>query len=248
MSLVTLESKEELALVRLSNGVTNAISPDLAEELSRVIAQVKKDCAGMVLAGGEKFFSMGFDLPKLLLLNRSSMTEFFYFFNKVVFEILTLPVPTAAAIKAHAIAGGTILLLACDYRVAALGKVLIGLNEIKLGVPAPYLPDLILRRIAGDVVASEMLYLGEFIDSSDAEKKGIVTSMFPKSDVEDKALEIVARIARLPAKAFQASKANRVEAIRSSYENSFRAKNEAFLDCWFSSETQELLSEAAKKF
>ena len=115
-------------------------------------------------------------------------------------------------------------------------------------MPAPYLPDLILRRIAGDVVASEMLYLGEFIDSSDAEKKGIVTSMFPKSDVEDKALEIVASVAKLPAKAFQASKANRVEAIRSSYENSFRAKNEAFLDCWFSSETQELLSEAAKKF
>ena len=166
-----MKAKKNLALVRLSNGVTNAISPDLAEELSTVIAQVKKDCAGMVLAGGEKFFSMGFDLPKLLLLNRSGMTEFFYFFNKVVFEILTIPVPTAAAIKAHAIAGGTILLLACDYRVAASGKVLIGLNEIKLGVPAPYLPDLILRRIAGDVVASEMLYLGEFIDSSDAAEK-----------------------------------------------------------------------------
>ena len=202
----------------------------------------------MVLAGGEKFFSMGFDLPKLLLLDRSGMTEFFYFFNKVVFEILTLPVPTSAAIKAHAIAGGTILLLACDYRVAASGKVLIGLNEIKLGVPAPYLPDLILRRIAGDVVASEMLYFGEFIDSLDAAKKGIITSMFPKSDVEDKALEIVASVAKLPAKAFQASKANRVEAIRSRYENSFRTKNEEFLDCWFSSKTQELLSEAAKKF
>lgn len=248
MSLVTLESKEDLAMVRLQNGVTNAISPDLAVELSGIIAQVKKDCAGMVLAGGEKFFSMGFDLPKLLLLDRSGMTEFFYFFNKVVFEILTLPVPTSAAIKAHAIAGGTILLLACDYRVAASGKVLIGLNEIKLGVPAPYLPDLILRRIAGDVVASEMLYHGEFIDSSDAAKKGIVTSMFPKSDVEDKALEIVASVAKLPTKAFQASKANRVEAIRSRYENSFRTKNEEFLDCWFSSKTQELLSEAAKKF
>ncbi len=84
MSLVTVESKEDLAIVRLQNGVTNAISPDLAEELSRVIAQVKKDKAGMVLAGGEKFFSMGFDLPKLLLLDRSSMTEFFYVFNQAV--------------------------------------------------------------------------------------------------------------------------------------------------------------------
>ncbi len=248
MSLVTVESKEDLAIVRLQNGVTNAISPDLAEELSRVIAQVKKDKAGMVLAGGEKFFSMGFDLPKLLLLDRSGMTEFFYVFNQVVFDILTLPVPTVAAIKAHAIAGGTILLLACDYRVAASGKVLIGLNEIKLGVPVPYLADLILRRIAGDVFASEMIYRGEFVDSSDAHKKGVVNSIFPKPNVEKKALEIVASLAKLPTKAFQASKANRVEAIRSSYEKNFRAKNEEFLERWFSPETQALLTEAAKKF
>jgi enoyl-CoA hydratase/carnithine racemase len=248
LSLVTIESKEDLAIVRLQNGVTNAISPEVAVELSRIIAQVKKDKVGMVLAGGEKFFSMGFDLPKLLLLDRSGMTEFFYLFNQVVFDILTLPVPTVAAIKAHAIAGGTILLLACDHRVAASGKVLIGLNEIKLGVPVPYLSDLILRRIAGDVFASEMIYQGEFIDSSDAQKKGIVNSIFPKPNVEEKALEIAASLAKLPRKAFHASKSNRVEAIRSRYETDFRLKNETFLDCWFSPETRALLKEAAKKF
>lgn len=248
MSLVKLEDKENLTIVRLDNGVTNAISPALTEELSKVISSVKKDSAGMVLAGGDKFYSMGFDLPRLLLLDRSGMTEFFYFFNQVVFEILTIPIPTAAAIKAHAIAGGTILLLACDYRVAASGKVLMGLNEVKLGVPAPYLPDLTLRSIAGDVIASEMLYHGEFVDSSDAQSKGIIHSTVSKSDVEDKALEWVAGIAKLPSKAFQAAKANRVEAIAARYENSFREKNEKFLDCWFSPESQELLAEAAKKF
>lgn len=248
MSPVTIESKGDLAIVRLNNGVTNAISPDLAQELSRVITDVKNESAGMVLAGGDKFFSMGFDLPKLLLLDRTGMADFFYFFNNVVFEILTLPLPTAAAVKAHAIAGGTILLLACDYRVAAQGKVLIGLNEIKLGVPAPYLPDLLLRQIAGDAIASEMIYRGEFIDSSDAEKNGIINGVVPKSDVEDKAVEIVSAIAKLPARAFRASKSNRVETVRLSYEKHHGLKNDEFLDCWFSSASQELLREAAKKF
>ena len=78
------------------------------------------------------------------------MTEFFHKFNHVVLNILTLPLPTAAAVKAHAVAGGAIMMLTCDYGFAAAGRVLIGLNGIKLGVPIPYLPDLILRQIAGD--------------------------------------------------------------------------------------------------
>ena len=132
----------------------------------------------MVLAGGEKFFSIGFDIPTLLELDRPSMTEFFHKFNQVVFNILTLPLPTAAAVKAHAVAGGAIMMLTCDYRFAATGRVLIGLNGIKLGVPIPYLPDMILRQIAGDQVASDMLYLGEFVKSSDAWKRDSFTMYF----------------------------------------------------------------------
>ncbi len=248
LSLVRLESKENLSIVRLHNGVTNAITPDMAEELSEIIAQVKKDFMGAVLAGGEKFFSMGFDLPKLLQLDHVGMSDFFYRFNQVVFSLLTIPIPTAAAIKAHAIAGGTILMLACDYRVAATGKVLIGLNEITLGLPVPYLPDLILRQIVGDAIASEMIYHGEFIACADATKKGIIHEVFPKSDVEDKALEMVSMVAKQPARAFASAKENRVEVLRMRYEKNFKAKNKEFMDCWFSSETQELLKEASKKF
>jgi enoyl-CoA hydratase/carnithine racemase len=248
LQLINLDDQDDFAIVRLNNGATNAVSCDLVNELSEAIIRVKKDFRGMVLAGGEKFFSIGFDIPTLLELDRPSMTEFFHKFNHVVLNILTLPLPTAAAVKAHAVAGGAIMMLTCDYRFAATGRVLIGLNGIKLGVPIPYLPDLILRQIAGDQVASDMLYLGEFVESSDAWEKGLIHDVFPKPEVEAKALDMVVNLSKLPPRALAAAKANRIDVIRTRYEKNFKARNEEFLDCWFSACARELLKEAAKKF
>ncbi|MCL5124475.1 MAG: enoyl-CoA hydratase/isomerase family protein [Deltaproteobacteria bacterium] len=248
MALISIESSEDFAVVRLNNGLTNALSPELIGEMSQVISLVRKHSRGVVLAGGEKFFSIGFDIPGLLKLDRPCMSEFFHNFNQLVLNILTLPIPTVASVKAHAVAGGSILMFACDYRIAASGKVLVGLNGIKLGVPIPYLADLILRQIVGDQLACEMLYRGEFVDSLYARKKGIVHHVFPKPEVETNSLELVTKIADLPSKAFASAKANRVELIAERYERNFKARNEDFLDCWFSPQAQELLKEATKKF
>lgn len=248
LSLVNLESRDDFAIVRLSSGVTNALSFDLVNELSETMTGIKRDFKGMVLAGGEKFFSIGIDIPTLLKLDRLGMNEFFHKFNQMVLNILTLPLPTAAAAKAHAVAGGAILLSTCDYRFAATGRVLIGLNGIKLGVPIPYLADLVMRQIVGDQVASDMLYLGEFVESSDAKAKGLIHDVFPKTEVETEALDRVANLSKLPLKAFAVAKANRVEFIVERYRENCKPRNEDFLDCWFSAQAQELLKEATKKF
>ncbi|MCD6298770.1 MAG: enoyl-CoA hydratase/isomerase family protein, partial [Deltaproteobacteria bacterium] len=165
-----------------------------------------------------------------------------------VFDILILPIPTACAITGHAIAGGTILALSCDYRFSAPGRKLMGLNEVKIGVPVPYLPDLMLRQVAGDRAATEMLYSGEYIDPDKAKKIGLLDEVLPQEDVENRAIEKITELASLPGPAFAAIKANRVEAVRMAYEKNYKAKHELFLDCWFSQPTQELLGKAAESF
>ena len=248
MSKVVIEDHDSLAIIRLNNGVTNAISPALVEDLSVAVKQMEGQFDGLVLAGGEKFLSIGFDLPRLLKLDRNGVTQFFYNFNQAAFNLFTVPLPTACAIAGHATAGGTILALTCDYCFAATGRKLMGLNEVKLGLPVPYLADLILRQIVGDRAATEMLYLGELMSTSEAEQIGLVDEVLPQDEVEDRALEKVAKLAALPRPAFEAIKANRVEAIRIRYEENYKSKHETFLDCWFSEQTQGLLAEAAKKF
>jgi len=189
MTHVKIESRESVAIMRLNNEVTNALSPEIVDDLSSALTQVKSEFQGIILAGGAKFFCIGFDLPRLLKLDRTGMTRFFHEFNQVAFNLFTLPLPTACAIAGHAIAGGNILALTCDYRFAASGNKLIGLNEIKLGVPVPYLADLILRQIVGDRAAKEILYHGKFIALSEAEKIGLVDEIVPQEELEDHAVK-----------------------------------------------------------
>jgi len=247
MPKILIESHEEIAILRLNNGVTNAISPDLIDDLSEKLITVKKDIQGMILAGGEKFFCIGLDLPTLLMLDRIEMADFFNKFNHLILNLFTLPLPTCCSISGHAIAGGNILALTCDYRYAASGEKLIGLNEIKLGVPVPYLADLMLRQIVDDQTATKILYNGEFMTTPDAKQLGLVDEIFPQTDVEGQAIKKVKELITRPRAAFSEIKANRVEKIRQRYEENCMQKNEKFLDCWFSEPVLELLKEASKK-
>jgi enoyl-CoA hydratase/carnithine racemase len=245
---VEVENRERVAIIRLNNGAKNPLSTDLVDELSSALAQVSSESQGIVLAGGAKFFSIGFDLPSLLKLDRAGMSQFFYQFNQIAFDLFTSPLPTACAIAGHAIAGGNILALTCDYRFAASVERLIGLNEVRLGVPVPYLADLMLRQIIGDRAATEILYQGKFVSLSEAKKIGLIDEIVPQGELENHAVEKVAELAVLPRAAFSAIKSNRIDDIQVRYKQNYVSKHETFLDCWFSQQTQSLLKEAAQKF
>jgi len=245
---VLLEHSGDIAILRLKNGVTNAISPQLVDDLSAAVNECHNLCKGLILTGGSKFFSIGFDLPTLLPLNRNEIAEFYHRFNQAALDIFTLSVPTVCAISGHAIAGGTILALTCDYRFAALEKKLLGLNEIKLGVPVPHLADLMLRHIVAERAATEIVYRGEFITAADSRKIGLVDDICSPDTLGARALEKVLELAALPAPAFAQIKDYRVAEIRSEFIKNHPAKTKGFLDCWFNPAVRVLLAEAAKKF
>ena len=248
MSNVNIEDQDGVAILRLNNNVTNAINLQMVDELTDSLNQVRNKYRGIVFAGSEKFFCIGLDLPGLLKLDRNDMTNFLKKFTDVALELYKLPLPTVCAISGHAIAGGCILALTCDYRFASFGKTKIGMNELNLGIPVPYLADLMLRQIIGDRAATDMLYQGKFLSVPDAKNIGLIDEIFPEEDIEEKALEKVTGFAALSGPAFAATKATRIEAIQSAYEKNNSLKNEIFLDCWFSEPVQNLLIEASSKF
>ena len=165
METIHLDFDDNIAMVMLNHGVTNALSPQLIRELAEVLESVAKhsNVKALVLTSvSEKFFSIGFDLPKLIQLSEADLRNYYKTFNRVCMQLYSLPKPTVAAIPGHAIAGGCILALCCDYRFMAEGRKLMGLNEVKLGVPVPYPAACILQQLVGTRHSREIMETGEF--------------------------------------------------------------------------------------
>ena len=248
MPKITVTMQGETAVLRLENGVTNAISSDLVNDLSASLEHVRGSAKGLILTGNEKFFCIGFNLPELIQLDRSGMSDFLTRFDQLTLDLYALPMPTACAMTGHAIAGGNVLALACDFRFAAKGKKLLGFNESTIGLPVPYLPDLILRQIIGDRAATEMIYHGQFIPSSQAAETGLVDTLLPLTEVEGQAIAKINALAALPRTSFAIIKENRTDAVCASYEQNKQVKLTKMLDCWFEDSTQALLKDASQSF
>ena len=248
MSKIKVEGRENVAVLRFDNGVTNPVSAEFVDDLSASLKRVKNEFRGLVLTGGAKFFSIGLNVPELIKLERPEMTDFWYRFNQVNFDLYTLPLPTACVLAGHAPGAGTIFALACDFRFAATGRKLIGLNEVQLGIPVPYLAGLMLRQIVGNQAAIEMLYRGKLVDPGKALEIGLIDEVLDEDKVEKRAVEKTAEVAAMPQPALVAVKANRVEDIRLKFGKNIKEQHEIFLDCWFSKPTQERLAKVAEKF
>jgi len=132
----------------------------------------------------------------------------------LVSEILEASIPIVGAMKGHAIGAGKTLLTATDYRFAASGRVLLGMPEIKLGVPNPYFAEQLLRFLAGDSVASALIYSGDLISAEQSLSMGLVNPIHEKSEVEFATTEIAQTLAKLPRLAFRHSKNQRTLLLR----------------------------------
>ena len=248
MGTIKVDMCDGIAVLELDNGVTNPVSPGLAAGLAKALKDAVKSAKGVVLSGNEKFFSMGFNLPELIQLDRKGMRDFIFSFNAVIHELYALPVPTAAAIEGHAIAGGTILGIAADFRIVAAGKKLLGLNEIKLGLPVPYLALMILDQVVSHPIALEIIYHGEFVKAEKAFDMGLVDEIVAPGSAKERAVDRIKTIAGYPPGAFALMKATQVASIKAKFAENHVEQHERFLDCWFSKEAQVLLEEAASKF
>ena len=176
------------------------------------------------------------------------MDSFWQDFDQVLLDLYTFPVPTVAAINGHAVAGGTILALTADYRFIGDSRNLMGLNEVNIGVPVPYLADLMLRQLIDERNANEIVLGGELIDPQKALAVGLVSDIVTEKSLETRAIETAAALSLKPQLAMRQIRENRTETVRRRFERNRDAKRAAMMDCWYHPDVQQMLTEAAKKF
>lgn len=249
MALVTIEKHNNVALLRLSGSVTNSVNLELVRELGLALDEVViSGFRGLVLAGGEKFFSIGLDLPQLLTLKRSEMEDFWHNFDDVTAKLYALPIPTLCAYRGHATAAGSILVTACDFRYAAQGKALFGFNELTIGLAVPLLAYLMLEQLLGTQKAMCLIGDGVFIKPEEALSLGVIDAIYPAAELEARALDKMAALVQYPAQGFKATKTFKTKFLLEKFSANRIRGAQDFLECWFDERVQTILTEAAKKF
>ncbi|HSD09391.1 MAG TPA: enoyl-CoA hydratase/isomerase family protein, partial [Candidatus Binatia bacterium] len=159
MSTVRVEDRSGgVRVLTLDRPPANAEDVTLLADLSAALDDAGADTAvrAVVLTGAGKFFSGGFDLSGAGG-GDQEIAVLTTLFRDTHVKLLTLPKPTIAMLNGHAIAGGLVMLLACDYRLGLDGDYKIGLNEVAIGASYPKVALEIARLRLAHARAGELL-------------------------------------------------------------------------------------------
>ncbi|MCK5054260.1 MAG: enoyl-CoA hydratase/isomerase family protein [Anaerolineales bacterium] len=248
---ISIEHQDRVAILKLNRGITNAIDGKLVLALDSALKKQAADPAvlGLVLtSSNNKFFSIGLDIPGLFNLGKEEFRSFYQSYNQMCLRMLTISKPLVAGVTGHAIAGGCILTLCCDYRFISEGRKLIGLNEIKLGVPVPYVADCVLRKLIGYRNARDVMDSGGFLEPEEAHKLGIVDRVLPSEEVLSQSVEKARELSSDSPEAYALIKSSRVHAVEKEIAAQLSEREDAFIKCWFSDDARAHLEDAISKY
>src|SRR5256885_15646914 len=113
-----IEQSGDVALITLQSGKVNAVGPEFLQDFGKLLDEAA-GARAVALTGAGNQFTAGLDLPSLIDLDRPTMRRFIDLFDALMLRIFEQPMPLVAAVNGHAIAGGCVLALQCDLRLAA---------------------------------------------------------------------------------------------------------------------------------
>lgn len=205
--LIEIESRGAATVLRLAHGKVNALDAELLAALKERLEEIDSSTYGpLILTGSGSSFSAGVDLWRVLEGEAAYLHRFLPTLNEALVTLFTLGRPVIAAVNGHAIAGGCILVSACDYRVMADGAGRIGVPELRVGVPFPYVALETLRFAVGGAHLNELVYLGKNYEPARARELGLIDEIVPPEQLMDRACEIAEQMVMIPAKSFQVVK------------------------------------------
>jgi len=172
----------------------NVLSPDWLAEVEDALDEVVASPAPLVTVGAGKHYSNGLDLPWLGE-HPDELAAYSARVQRLLARMLTLPVPTVAAVNGHAFGAGAMLALAHDWRVMRTDRGYLCLPEVDIQIPftpgmAALVQAKLTPRAAVDAMTTGRRYAGP-----QAVEAGIVDATAAEDDVLDRAVGQVAELA-----------------------------------------------------
>ena len=229
----------------ISSPGKNSLSTAVLESLRRDLREAGGE--PVLLTGAGDVFSAGLDLREVAaLVDVAAARRLVGALESLVEVLYTYPGPTVALVNGHAIAGGCVLQLCCDYRVATADPaVRIGLNEVALGLAFPPRTLAMIRARLSDPVAERAVLDAVLHDPASARAAGLVDEV--AAGARALAVARLEALAHHPHAAYASAKAAfRAQALRISPADERRLEDE-ILPRWSSEETRALARRALGK-
>jgi enoyl-CoA hydratase/carnithine racemase len=175
----------------------NAINRALATELSATCGELRErdDVRVVLLTGaGERAFCAGADLRERGSMTAGERNEHRAGIEAAAEDLANLPMPTIAAVRGFALAGGTELAIACDLRVSGTDAIF-GVPEVKIGIFPGAGGVLRLPPLIGLGHARDLLFTGRQVSAAEAAEIGLVDRLVAPGDVLPTAREVAGQIA-----------------------------------------------------
>jgi enoyl-CoA hydratase/carnithine racemase len=138
-------------------------------------------------------------------------------------SLRTLPIPTVACIDGPAIGAGLALATGCDARIAS-ERAAFGVTAIKRGLVYPIEEIARFAALAGAGIAREVVLRGVVLNSTDALRCGLVSTLVPTESVRSEAVSVATALVRSAGPVYTATKQlfARVEAAQAQECNETR--------------------------
>lgn len=210
MNTISTSVKDRLAIITLSRGRANALNREMVTELQQMLINIENDdnIGGVIITGRENFFSAGLDLLELYHYNEQEIESFWNLFLAFSAKITAFKKPLVAAINGHSPAGGCVVALACDARIMAEGKFIIGLNEVPVGIVVPNSIFHLYSFWLGQANAYRNLLEGKLFSPEEALAVGLVDEVVKPESIMTAAERKVRKYMAFEANTWQQSKLN----------------------------------------
>jgi enoyl-CoA hydratase len=235
--MIARSQHEGVLTLRLAHGKASALDVELLDALLREFDGVAEDVHALILTGTGSIFSAGVDLFRLTREGPDYVRRFLPLLCRFVRTLFAFPKPVVAAVNGHAIAGGCVIVLACDARLMAEGVGRIGLPELLVGVPFPTAPLEVVRFAVPRDKVQSLIYTGRTLSARDALGAGLVDEVVAPDALLTRAQELAQQLAQIPPPAYRLTKQSLRAAALEQIEKAGQLQDQAALEVWSSPQT-----------
>jgi len=187
-----------IAKLSLNNAPVNTLTENFQNEIVQAIEQVEanKKCKAVILTSKLRVFSAGLDLRNMAFGSHEECFGMMKALNKMVLKFHTTRLAIIVAINGKAPAGGTVIALGGDYRIACANptsgkpKFVMGLNEAQLNMQGTtWLPEH-CSQVTGVRNAERILCTGKMWTSEEALSLNLVDEVVAEDQLLERAITV----------------------------------------------------------